>query len=422
MYHSDMRMLFEDSTVVKEATEPSDVERLRAEAEVLRATAHPGVVTVCSFSTDASAARLTLRRIDGTPAAKAGPQPLDVTAGWAAALATTVADLHDLGYAHGAVAADHVIIDPAGRPILCGFGHAAASDFLKKEDVARLAALTASWLPEGDAALRRLHRKLARFGGGPTRFGGGPTRPGSRRTHFGGRRTRPGGARELAAAILDAVPTARLAPPRIPASRIPAASPEGDAATGPAANRASSTAASPAVASPEPPATGTMAARPERRTAGRFGVRVSSRRHWVLPVASVISAAVAAIVVTTASSPHSRAGQPPAGRSRPARSAGAPVLLGHYRLDPSPGEDPVTVLGRWWCASATPAVLDTRSGTVWVFRAWPAAGQSTSGERAAQVDGAVGIAAEAGGSGCDRLVVLTRGGHTTTVNLSGVMP
>jgi hypothetical protein len=40
------------------------------------------------------------------------------------AAATTVADLHDLGVAHTRLAAEHVLLDAAGRPQLCGFGDA----------------------------------------------------------------------------------------------------------------------------------------------------------------------------------------------------------------------------------------------------------------------------------------------------------
>jgi hypothetical protein len=48
-------------------------------------------------------------------------------AGLGAAVATTLADLHDAGITHGRVGADHILVGTAGGPVLCGFAEAVAS-------------------------------------------------------------------------------------------------------------------------------------------------------------------------------------------------------------------------------------------------------------------------------------------------------
>ena len=61
---------------------------------------------------------VTTRPVGDTTTGPAG------IAGLVVALATTVADLHDLGVAHTRLTAEHVLLDHAGRPVLCGFGDA----------------------------------------------------------------------------------------------------------------------------------------------------------------------------------------------------------------------------------------------------------------------------------------------------------
>lgn len=45
-----------------------------------------------------------------------------------AALATTVADLHEAGHVHGDLRPEHILIDPAGQPVLCGLAHAGPAE------------------------------------------------------------------------------------------------------------------------------------------------------------------------------------------------------------------------------------------------------------------------------------------------------
>jgi hypothetical protein len=77
-----------------------------------------------------------------------------------------------------------------------------------------------------------------------------------------------------------------------------------------------------------------------------------------------------------------------------------------YVLRWGPGAHPVTVVGRWGCGPARPAVLDTVSGTVWTFSGWPSAMGSVRGTFLEKVAAASGLAAVAHGPHCDDLVVI----------------
>ncbi|HEX8769687.1 MAG TPA: hypothetical protein VF711_02835, partial [Acidimicrobiales bacterium] len=66
---------------------------------------------------------LVTRRLEGHTLADGEPLTRAQAAGVTAALASTLADLHQLGIVHGAVAPEHVILGPDGRPVLCGFGY-----------------------------------------------------------------------------------------------------------------------------------------------------------------------------------------------------------------------------------------------------------------------------------------------------------
>ncbi len=97
------------------------------EAELLAAARHPGVVELVGVEGSAERPILVTAPVDGPSLAAFGPLAAEEAAGLLAALASTLADLHDLGIVHGAVDADHVLVGSDGRPVLCGFeraGHA----------------------------------------------------------------------------------------------------------------------------------------------------------------------------------------------------------------------------------------------------------------------------------------------------------
>jgi serine/threonine protein kinase len=113
-----LRVSRSGATIRKEAQTAEDRVRLRHESQVLAAAHHPGIVEVL----DAQPDHIVLRPVEGGTLADRGRLAPTEVAALGAAIATTLADLHDLGVVHGQVAASHVLLEPDGRPVLCGFG------------------------------------------------------------------------------------------------------------------------------------------------------------------------------------------------------------------------------------------------------------------------------------------------------------
>ncbi|HJV09290.1 MAG TPA: hypothetical protein VJ653_06395, partial [Acidimicrobiales bacterium] len=74
--------------------------RLGHEAEQLDAARHPGVVELVGMDGSGIGSMLLTALVEGPTLAAVGPLPLEEAAGLLAALATTLADLHDLGLVH----------------------------------------------------------------------------------------------------------------------------------------------------------------------------------------------------------------------------------------------------------------------------------------------------------------------------------
>ena len=114
--------------VVKQATGGAESRRLQHEAAVLRRAQHPGVVEVVAERLLDDGGHELMVALVGTRTlgdlvSDDAPDPAGI-AGVVVAVATTVADLHDLGVAHTRLGAEHVLLDAANRPVLCGFGDA----------------------------------------------------------------------------------------------------------------------------------------------------------------------------------------------------------------------------------------------------------------------------------------------------------
>jgi hypothetical protein len=187
--------------VTKTAEIPAEASRLRREAVVLNEARHPGVVELIGHKDGVLRLRhvaggcLARRLVDGSRRWTA----TDITA-LGAEVATTVADLHDLGIIHGQLTAGHVLITPGRRPILCSLGHRADG-------------------PEDDvAALGRLLRELQTTAPASDRPGSGDaldqsiasaTHPDPRR-----RPTARGLARTLASSLTESGPPRRSAATR----------------------------------------------------------------------------------------------------------------------------------------------------------------------------------------------------------------
>ncbi|MDA8048281.1 MAG: hypothetical protein M0Z30_24085 [Actinomycetota bacterium] len=351
--------------VVKGAETDSDRRRLQNEAEVLRAVIHPGVVALTGVDEAATGMeRLTFRQVEGRPLPERGHHPATVAAGWGAAVATILADLHDLGFAHGAIRAEHVLIDDQGHPVLCGFGDACSlrdrpdAHVLMADDVRAAAQMVLRSAPALD---RRARRILAAY--------------------IDGRPRRRLSARTLAVDLVRAVPGAHLAPPDVPGR--PETEPGATSLPGP-----------PAVTTADPvPDTPRADLPPERP--GRWPARLSA-------TAAIVTMVVGAALATGHLDSH-RSPAPPSG----------------YVLRSAGGQSTLTVTGRWGCGTDRPAVLDVASGSVWVFAGWPGPGRDMAGRLITRLPGAVGIGVASESGGCDRLVVWRAGQPDVALDVGG---
>ncbi len=100
-----------------------EADRLVREAELLDAARHPGVVELVGVDGSGVGSMLLTGHVEGPALAAVGPLPLEEAAGLLAALASTLADLHELGLVHGAVCPEHVVVGHGGRPVLCGLSY-----------------------------------------------------------------------------------------------------------------------------------------------------------------------------------------------------------------------------------------------------------------------------------------------------------
>jgi hypothetical protein len=360
------------AVVTKRARSAAERRQLANEADVLRVVAHPGVVQLVEVEGDEPPDGLVLRRVPGSALTQLGLQPAAVIAGLGAAIATTLADLHDLGIQHGAIEASHVLLDDQGRPVLCSFGRARRNlprglgDTYIREDVSALARLLLAQL-ERDAAP-------------------GVDRP-LRRAAGTGRRS--GDARWLA----------RQLALRVPGARLPVLSVETD-----------------------PSELGT-AMSTETGAAPHLACHRHGRHHSRRPIRRTLllwaGVGLLGLAAVTATRPWSLL--PPArGRQLPCPQVDmgcgpvptpAGVLTtatGRYLVgDP----DDVVVLGRWRCGSiALPAVLRPETEELWAFVAWPTPGHGVPGQLVTNhLRGAWGLRVLVQASGCDRIEVERRG-------------
>ncbi|HWE54358.1 MAG TPA: hypothetical protein VG435_02545 [Acidimicrobiales bacterium] len=370
----------------KVAATASRVSRLQQEAAVLRSVAHPGIVTLISVEAD----RLRLRRVNGCSLDQIGPVPLPLLAGWAAAVATVVADLHHLGYVHGSLRADHILIDQGGRPVLCGLGSARRSESEGDKaaaagaDVAGLVALITSRLGSSPVEVR-LRRRLGRG-----RFD----------------------ARTLAHRLVQWVPDAYVGP--VPTD--PAEPPSGRSGSASSADSGDL----PEGGLDEPPGSSAPTLEPVPSRSEVTSPPAAATRRLARPLVGLTVFGLVVLVAVLVATSMESAGHHRAPVATNGRSPGRLVVAGpsgDYRLIVDPSEQPVVAVGRWGCGPARPAVLDQRSGTVWVFSAWPSAGSQTTGHLAGAVPGASNLAAQPARSGCDRLLVDRRSGGAVALEV-----
>jgi hypothetical protein len=363
----------EAGTFRKEADTPADRDQLRREGEILAAMAHPGLVRLMASEGGDLPEALVFGLVEGTDLNGLDIEEPSVLAGIGAAVATALADIHDLGVVHSAITPAHVLIDEGGRPVLCGFGSSsrpaspAEVARLAREDTAALASLLLSRLPSSaDARVRATLRVAAGLRG----------------------RSRRADARWLASQLVRRVPGARLAEP---------------------GSRSESLVDTHRL---EPLAPVTPA-RPQRRLAS-------------IVVVGVLAMGIGLAIVALHPSGHS---PHPAKTAAPCplvdhscRPVGWPggiitTAQGRFRVAAPPGS--ILVLGRWKCGGqALPALAERSSGNVWLFDTWPGPGESRTARLVAHVPRVSDLAVIPTEAGCDLLRITRTGAGPLTIRPS----
>lgn len=416
------------STTCRRGAGP-EADSIRQEAEVLTHARHPGVVELLAFTADGDGAEI----VTTLPAGRAlGQLALGVEeiAGVVAALATTVADLHDIGIAHRRLDATWVTIGDDGRVVLDGFG-----------DAIRLPGAPSTW-PDHPAA-RADDRALGDLLGGllercappqllhplegPTRrrllpsrlqaADAGPAATMRRWARWAGAGSVPG--RRLADALATGVPGARLPTTRSHRSAAPVAR-DDVVAVGPVTSEGSITSdamerwfAHGADPVPGSPTTGID----ERRApVGRRSRRGSAAAAIGVVVLSTVFAAV---VVARSPAPEPVGSPGCVAGTTDVRSTdavtpgcatyqGGTLTVGPARFAVGrPGD--VAAIGRWYCGDATLALLRPATGEIWTFGPWPVGGTSVAAHLAGAVAGAVRLAVVRHDR-CDTLLAVGAGG------------
>ncbi len=352
-----MLIEYDVGTVVKRPETTEDKARLEREATLLVEARHAGVVALLDSGRDERGLWLRLEDAGGvtieTILAAGGGD--DVVLPLLATVATTVADLHDIGVVHGAIEASHVLVDRDGRAVLCSFGRGGhVGDVDTQIDVAALARLIETAL-----------------------------------------------AGDLSVDLVDLVDLVDAAcDPQAGRHRV-SAQDLADALRG--AHRGGRVW----------PGNSTRVLRPRDASYRARGPRLSRPRGAVVAalVAGGVLAAIAAFMFMSGSRQHS--GRLP--RTGPAAArqplTGAPFTYREGILSFSgqrfavgePGDQ--VAIGRWSCADPQVALLRP-SGSIYVFDHLATAGLDQEGRLIANAPGATWLRAQAGAkSGCDLMMV-----------------
>lgn len=355
--------------VLKEPSDPVEEEGLRVEAEWLARAAHPGVARLVPAQEPGR-----LATCDAGARSLADLELLDppVAAGLGAAVATVLADLHDIGIAHGSVSADHIVLSDSGRPTLCSLGNAceaAAVDPGEEMSAAARAdvnALASTLLDRLDPGAGRRLRMLL---------------------HNCATAEHPPTARLLAARLAACERGARLPGLEPPAQRHPAVTVAGERGGWSGSGRAGAAAAGLAlisavvglmtVAGSSRPAIG---ARARGSHQGKCAAARCAPRPGAIPVPAVVGKGTVAdkgMIVDHA------------GR--------------RFRMVAPPGS--VVEVARWGCGSSLPVLLDVATGQLWVFGRWAPPGGSSTAVAIGGGSGARSLATAEGPGGCPVLVV-----------------
>jgi len=403
---------------------------LRTEAAILAHARHPGVAELLAVDRDdaGDAIWIDVAAPHG-PTLRTAGLPTGELAGAVAMVATTVADLHEIGVAHCDVSADAVRLGADGRAVLTGF-HAAR------------------WI-DGPAARWHSHplaraddRALGRMLGAQVRLLGGPEAPITRR-RLGLRPPRrhptddpldtlsrlagaAAGGQLSSRALAEALAT------DVEGARVPVVDASADQQVGPWEDDTSAR----GVTAPDGDLAGRGARQDDSNLVG-WGARQDHTdrlpggdadgrprsaddaparvpRAVAVGAGIVLGLAVASSLVV-AVHPHD-----PARRtvSQVASCSGTAITcppyadgvltFGSVRYTVG-GAGDIVAVGRWGCRAARLALLDATSGTLWSFASWPTGSTPVAPHRVMSIGRASRVAVRST-SRCDHLFVTTGGG------------
>lgn len=347
----------EDRLVAVKPADPPGAERRRREAALLARLDHPGIVHYLDLVEGASV-ELHMDYAGTDTWDRSPPTTAAAIIDGLAAVAATVADLHDLGTTHGALRSEHVIVGADRRPVLCGLADATPADAAgRAHDLAALADLVADIGHGGPDNLRAALDDIAT-------------------------EARSGGltARQLAARLT------RLEQAPRPGDRI-----------------------------------GRRVARLSARSSaiGAGTIALVSLGVWLWPsgtdpATSAPTRPRLAVVTTTSGDPPTTTAPTTTASipAPPALVASGGVFEHDGRRYALGSADDVVVLGDWDCdGSATPAVLVAASGDVARFERWPEPGGEVTATAIVHEPTATGlevVATEA----CDRLRIIRPSGSS----------
>jgi len=383
---------------------------LGQEAALLAHARHPGVVELRGTHVDPDAhGRTTIVTIRPEGQTLAGRAlEADELAGVVAVLATTIADLHDIGVAHGGLRPEVVVVTEGGRPVIDDFSAARwlegpvarrATHPLARADDSALGAIIQAPLAVGPGTAPHLVTTRRR-------------RPSALGDRLAGNAavTLARGAAGLEAGRLTSRQLADLVVREIPEARLPGTTESWGSLR----------------STDDGPTTS-----PSRRSAGRailIGAAVAA-----LATLAALAPATTAALVTFRARPSHRVSSlardatltPP---GRPACPPGqAEVETACARLSyadgvatvgtasfavGAPGD--VITTGRWHCGPSTLALLDPATGQVWTFSGWPTTSTSVTATLVETVRGAVDISTSAG-TDCDAIAVRQADGATAVI-------
>lgn len=343
----------DDRVVAIKRAGPGEADRRRHEAALLTRLDHPGIVELVEF-VDREPIEIHLHYAGTDTWARTPPATPPAIVEGLAIVAATIADLHDLGTAHRALAPEHVIVGADRRPILCGFADAGPADpTARAEDLEGLAALVEEVSRHAPADLGTRLLRIAD-------------------------RARAG---ELSARRLTGEINALRREPAPPAGRrLPttwiAAGVTGTAIVLAALTIARGDSGSPATASP-----------PDV---------VSPSTSTTLPTSTTMPTSTASVPGPSTTVPD------PGPEPRP-----DPVVIVHdgRRFATGKAGDPI-VLGDWNCDGVdTPAVLTRATGVVARFDQWPGPGTSIAPDEVLHSPTAVDLSVDEDAD-CDRLRII----------------